>query len=100
MNNPCFTETSSYSSWASRRPIGAARDDSRGPLRLEAGLGRAGLEGYAKGPRSGNTGYSKLATASSHDSYTSNTSESFVTTKMFWIFLSTAQSFIFAPRLA
>src|SRR5947199_9022344 len=38
MNNPCFTETSSYSSWASRSPdSGAARDDTRGPLRLNVG---------------------------------------------------------------
>ena len=44
--------------------------------------------------------YSKLFRASFSVSYTSKTSESLVTTKMFWIFLSTAASFIFAPRLA
>jgi hypothetical protein len=55
---------------------------------------------YASGAPTGNPLYLKLLVASSQLSNTSNTSESLVTTKMFWIFLSTAQSFISAPRFA
>lgn len=98
MNNPCLT---AHFLLFRMKNVPLVRAMRWGTLRGLAGerFAEAGPRRIRSPNRTGNPPYLKLASACASVSYTSNTSESFVTTKMFWIFLSTAQSFICASRL-